>query len=132
MLNRVVLIGRCVAQPELRFTANGIARTTFTLAVERPFKSQDGQKQTDFILCAVWRNQAEAVANHLKKGKLAAVDGRLEIRAYEKDGEKRRVAEVVADNVRFLEWGEKKEEQKPDPPADEGIPLEISDDDLPF
>ena len=103
MLNRVVLIGRLTKDPELRYTPNGVAVTSFALAVDRNFKSAQGEKETDFINIVVWRQLAENCANFLAKGKLAAVDGRLQIRSYEgQDGQKRTMAEVVAENVRFL------------------------------
>ena len=98
MLNRTILIGRLTKAPELKHTANGTAVTTFTLAVDRFTKDE-----TDFIPIVVWRSQAESCAKYLDKGKLCAVDGRLQIRTYEaNDGKKRTIAEVVADNVRFL------------------------------
>lgn len=103
MLNRVVLIGRLTRDPELRFTQSGIAVCTFSLAVDRNFKSASGERETDFIDIVVWRQQGENCANYLSKGKLAAVDGQLRVRNYEtQDGQKRRAYEVVADNVRFL------------------------------
>lgn len=98
MLNRTILIGRLTKAPELKHTANGTPVTTYTLAVDRFTKDE-----TDFIPIVVWRSQAESCAKYLDKGKLCAVDGRLQIRTYEaNDGKKRTVAEVVADNVRFL------------------------------
>lgn len=103
MLNRVVLIGRLTRDPELRFTQSGIAVCSFTLAVDRSFKSANGERETDFIDIVVWRQQGENCANYLSKGKLAAVDGQLRVRTYEtQDGQKRKAVEVVADNVRFL------------------------------
>ena len=103
MLNRIVIIGRLTRDPELKTTTNSIAVATFTLAVDRTYKSASGERETDFIPVVVWRQQAEACAQYLAKGKLAAVDGRLQVRHYEdKDGNKRTIAEVVADNVRFL------------------------------
>ncbi len=103
MLNRIVLIGRLTKDPELRYTQSGIAVASFTLAVDRNFKNANGERETDFIDITVWRQQAENCANYLSKGKLAAVDGSLRIRSYEtSDGQKRKAAEVVADNVRFL------------------------------
>jgi single-strand DNA-binding protein len=102
MHNRIVLIGRLTADPTLRYTPNGVAVTTFTLAVDRPFKN-NGETETDFINIVVWRGLAENCANYLKKGKLSAADGRLQIRNYEKDGKKVYITEVVAENVRFLE-----------------------------
>jgi len=109
MLNRVVLIGRLTRDPEFRYTPSGVAVASFTLAVERPFVSQSGEREVDFIDIVVWRKLAETVANHLNKGRLVAVDGRLQVRSYEtQEGQKRRVAEVVADNVRFLDWQKEK------------------------
>ena len=106
MLNRIILIGRLTADPQLRYTTNGNAVTNFTLAVDKSFVGQDGERGVDFINIVVWRKLAEACANHLAKGRLAAVEGRLEIRSYEdQQGVRRKAAEVVADNVRFLEWG---------------------------
>lgn len=103
MLNRIVLIGRLTRDPELRSTSSGIPVATFTLAVDRGFKNSAGEKETDFIPIVVWRGQAETCATYLSKGKMAAVDGRLQIRSYEaQDGSKRTAAEVVAENVRFL------------------------------
>ena len=100
MLNRIILIGRLTRDPELKYTPQGTAVATFTLAVNRKFNKDE----TDFIDIVVWRGQAENVAQFLNKGRLAAVEGRLQIRSYEtQDGQKRRVAEVVADDVRFLE-----------------------------
>ncbi len=103
MLNRIVLIGRLTRDPELRFTPNGRAVCSFTLAVDRNFTSQDGTRETDFINIVVWGKQAENCGQYLAKGRMAAVDGRLQIRSFEgNDGQKRYVTEVVADNVRFL------------------------------
>jgi single-strand DNA-binding protein len=106
MLNRIILIGRLTADPQLRYTKNGNAVTNFTLAVNKSFVGQDGEPGADFIDVVVWRKLAEACANHLVKGRLAAVEGRLEIRSYEdQQGVRRKAAEVVADNVRFLDRG---------------------------
>ena len=105
MLNKVVLIGRLTRDPETNYTTSGIARTRFTLAVERNYSSQDGKRPVDYIDIIVWRQLAEHCAKYLRKGLMTAVVGRLEIRSFEgNDGQKRRVAEVVADEVRFLEW----------------------------
>ena len=108
MLNRIILIGRLTADPQLRYTTNGNAVTNFTLAVDKSFVGQDGERGVDFIDVVVWRKLAEVCANHLVKGRLAAVEGRLEIRSYEdQQGVRRKAAEVVADNVRFLDRGKK-------------------------
>jgi single-strand DNA-binding protein len=144
MLNRVVLIGRLTRDPELRYTPNGVAVTTFTLAVDRPFKS-NGETETDFINIVTWRGLAENVAQYLKLGKLAAADGRLQIRNYENnEGKKVYVTEVVADNVRFLESANSNSRgntgnsntgqsgSSDDPFKGDGKPIDISDDDLPF
>lgn len=105
MLNKCILIGRLTRDPESSYTQSGIARTKFTLAVERNFAGPDGKRQADFIDVVVWRQLAENCSKYLRKGLMTAVVGRLEIRSYEgNDGQKRKVAEVVADEVRFLEW----------------------------
>ncbi|AZR72509.1 single-stranded DNA-binding protein [Anoxybacter fermentans] len=105
MLNRVVLIGRLTRDPELRYTTNGTAVATFALAVERPFTNQNGERDVDFIDIVVWRKLAETCANHLGKGRLVAVEGRLQTRSYDdSNGIRRRAVEVVADSVRFLDW----------------------------
>jgi single-strand DNA-binding protein len=100
MLNRVILIGRLTRDPELKYTPNGTAVANFTLAINRKFN----REETDFIDIVVWRGLAENCANYLGKGRLAAVEGRLQIRTYEdREGQKRKVAEVIADDVRFLD-----------------------------
>jgi len=119
-MNKVVLIGRLTKDPELKFTANtGTATARFTLAVNRRFKKED-QPEADFIPVVVWGKQAESTANYMRKGKLLSVAGRIETRSYEaKDGGRRYVTEVVADEVSFLEWGKKNGE--PDmTPVDDG------------
>jgi len=103
-LNRVILIGRLTRDPELRLLPSGVPVATFTLAVDRPFANQQGEREADFIDVVVWRKQAESVSNHLSKGCLVAVEGRLQVRRYEtQEGQRRRVVEVVADAVRFLD-----------------------------
>lgn len=103
MLNRIVVIGRVTRDPELRHTPNGLPVATFSVACDRPVKSGE-EKQTDFLDIVVWRKLAETIGNHLRKGRLVVVQGRLQIRAYEaKDGSKRKVAEIVADDVQFLD-----------------------------
>ena len=129
MLNRVVLIGRLTRDPELRETSSGIAVANFALAVERDYKNQAGEKEVDFIDVQVWRKLAEVVANNLQKGRLVAVEGRLQVRSYEKDGQKRKVVEVVADRVQFLDWP--KEQQKNEF-AGIGKEVDWSEQDIPF
>lgn len=172
MMNRVVLVGRLTREPELKYTPNGIAVCTFTLAVNRSFTNQQGQREADFVNCVVWRRPAENVANFLKKGSLAGVDGRIQTRNYEgQDGRRVYVTEVLAESVQFLEpksassnyekrggdngmydSGQKKQDfpfeqqnqqqsnnnhsgytrTNEDPFANDGQPIDISDDDLPF
>ncbi|WP_316572294.1 single-stranded DNA-binding protein [Neobacillus sp. YIM B06451] len=104
MMNRVVLVGRLTKDPELRYTPSGVPMATFTLAVNRTFSNQQGEREADFINCVVWRKPAENVANYLKKGSLAGVDGRIQTRNYEgQDGKRVYVTEVVAESVQFLE-----------------------------
>ncbi|BAQ15226.1 putative single-strand binding protein [Clostridium botulinum] len=107
-MNKVVLIGRLTKDPELKFTpGNGTAVATFTLAVDRRF-SKDGQREADFIPIVVWGKQAESTANYMSKGKLMGVSGRIQTRSYEaKDGTRRYITEVIAEEVKFLEWGDK-------------------------
>lgn len=131
MLNRIVLIGRLTKDPELRYTPNGKAVASFTLAVDRPFRNQQGEREADFINIVVWGAQAESCANYLSKGKLAAADGRLQIRSFDgQDGQKRWVTEVVADNVRFL--SPKDNSGSTGIGASDISKNEISDDDIPF
>lgn len=102
MLNHIVLMGRLTRDPELRRTGSGIAVASFTLAVDRDFAAQGAEKETDFVDIVAWRNTAEFVSRYFTKGRMAVVTGRLQIRNWtDKDGNKRRSAEVVADNVYF-------------------------------
>ncbi|MFK7692296.1 single-stranded DNA-binding protein [Paenibacillus sp. HJGM_3] len=168
MLNRVILIGRLTRDPELRYTPAGVAVTQFTLAVDRPFTNQQSQqREADFINIVTWRQLAEQCANYLRKGRLTAVEGRIQVRNYDNnEGKRVYVTEVIADNVRFLESANsannQREEAPPfqdegggrnyggagssggsrnsggnartnsDPFSDDGKPIDISDDDLPF
>jgi len=169
MLNRVILIGRLTKDPELRYTPQGVAVAQFTLAVDRGFSSNREEREADFIPIVVWRQLAETCANYLRKGRLAAVEGRIQVRNYDNnEGRRVYVTEVIADNVRFLEsanreggGGQARDEfagsgsgnsgglggggnaarssgtrnsgsNNNDPFADDGRPIDISDDDLPF
>lgn len=162
MINRVVLVGRLTRDPDLRYTPNGVAVANFTLAVNRPFTNQQGDRDADFINCVAWRRQAENLANYMKKGSQIGVDGRLQSRSYEdQDGKMVYVTEVVADSVQFLEprgsgqdgrqdtsgfqqqgqFQQGQRQQTPQPAQrkqtsdvfkKEGEPIDISDDDLPF
>lgn len=135
MLNSVVLIGRLTRDPELTYTPNGTAVCKFTLAVTRKFN----KAETDFINIVVWRAAAEACATYLTKGSLAAVDGRLQIRPYRnQEGNQRKVAEVIADDVRFLDskarGGSAPARSDHDDWAGVGTEVDINDyvDDIPF
>ena len=102
MLNKIIIMGRLTRDPELRRTASSTAVACFTLAVDRDFKSQNGEKSTDFIDVVAWRHTAEFVAKYFTRGRMAVVEGRLQIRDWkDKDGNNRRSAEVVAENVYF-------------------------------
>ena len=107
MLNKVVLIGRLTRDPELRYTSSGIPVARFTLAVNRNYANQQGEREADFIPIVAWRGQAETSARYLNKGRLVAVAGRIQTGSYETpDGQRRYTTEVVADEVRFLDWGD--------------------------
>lgn len=102
MLNHITIMGRLTRDPEMRRTGSGIAVTSFTLAVDRDFKGNGGEKETDFIDCVAWRNTGEYVGKYFTKGRMAVVSGRLQIRGWtDKDGNKRRTAEVIAESVYF-------------------------------
>ena len=104
MLNRVVLVGRLTRDPDLRYTPNGVAVANFNIAVNRPFKNQQGEQEADFINCVTWRKQAENLANYMKKGSMIGVDGRVQTRSFEgQDGKMVYVTEVLAENIQFLE-----------------------------
>lgn len=104
MLNKIIIMGRLTRDPELRRTGSGTAVTSFSLACDRDFKSQSGEKETDFIEVVAWKNAAEFVSKYFSKGRMAVVDGRLQIRDWtDKAGNKRTTAEVVADNVYFAD-----------------------------
>ena len=111
MLNRIILMGRLTRDPELRRTQSGTAVTSFSLAVDRDFKSQSGEKETDFIDIVAWRSTAEFVSKYFTKGRMAVVEGRLQMRDWkDRDGNNRRSAEVMADNVYF---GDSKRDSAP-------------------
>lgn len=138
MLNRIILIGRLTRDPDLRYTPNGVATTAFTLAVDRTFTNQGGEREADFIPVVTWRQLAETCANYLRKGRLTAVEGRLQVRNYENnEGKRVYVTEVIADNVRFLESNREnqngtKQNNNSDPFNSDPSAYEKIDDDLPF
>lgn len=139
-LNVVVLVGNLTADPELRYTQNGTARTRFSVALNRRWKDREGnlKEETTFVPVVVWGQQAENCANYLRKGRAVAVNGRLSIRRYTTDeGEERRVTEVVAQNVQFLGGGPRQEQQQEQEPAEpeggESEPEPIgTDEEIPF
>ncbi|WP_031516826.1 single-stranded DNA-binding protein [Desulfofalx alkaliphila] len=103
MLNKVILIGRLTRDPEPRYTTSGVAVTKFNMAVDRPFANKQGEREVDFIDIVTWQKLAEACANHLVKGQLVAVEGRMQIQSYEdKQGIKRKAVDVIAETVKFL------------------------------
>ena len=136
MLNKIVLMGRLCKNPELRRTQSGTAVTSFALAVDRDFKGQNCEKETDFIDIVAWRNTAEFVCNHFTKGRMAVVEGRLQIRDWtDKDGKKRKAVEVLADHVYFGESKPKDEYAAPSYTAQGNGFQEIEDEEpgnLPF
>ena len=138
MLNKIIVIGRCAADPEKRMTASNIPVTSVTLAVDRDFKDKDGNKETDWIDVVAFRETANFLANYFSKGSMAVVSGRLQIRSWtDKDGNKRRTAEVVADNVYFGD-SKKTDTAAPSVPHEQQAPASdfamLDDDDaqLPF
>jgi single-strand DNA-binding protein len=130
MLNKVVMMGRLVKNPELRRTGSGVAVTSFTIAVDRDFaEKQSGQKETDFVDCVAWRQTGEFVDKYFSKGKMAVVVGRLQFRSWtDKDGNKRKNAEVVVENVYF---GDSKTENNNEP-VNNFAAIEETDFGLPF
>jgi single-strand DNA-binding protein len=161
-MNKVVLIGRLTRDPELRYTGNNTPVATFSLAVNRNFSNQQGEREADFINIVVWRKQAENVKNYLTQGSQVAIEGRIQTRTYDdQNGQRRYITEVVADNVEFVgsrnsssnsnnmnsaasnnagptpyDFGSAPEPKGTDvdsnPFADFGANIEISDDELPF
>lgn len=115
MLNKIFLMGRLTRDPELRRTQSGTAVASFALAVDRDYKDQDGQRETDFVDIVAWRSTAEFVSKYFSKGRMAVVEGRLQVRSWtDKDGARRRTTEVVADSVYF---GDPKRVSDSDTPA---------------
>ncbi|MBF8437716.1 single-stranded DNA-binding protein [Halanaerobiaceae bacterium Z-7014] len=146
MLNKIILIGRLVRDPELRYTGSGTPVCNFTLAVERNYTNRDGDRDVDFIPVVTWQKLAETCAQHLGKGRLVAVDGRLQIRKSEKENRTYINPEVVAQDVRFLDWPKDGNSQNqrgrsgassnqqfgPDSPPDSAEDMLDDDFDVPF
>lgn len=154
-MNKVFLIGRLTRDPEIRYTSSNVAVTTFSIAVNRTFANQNGEREADFINIVVWRKQAENCKNYLNQGSQVAIDGRIQTRNYEdQNGQKRYVTEVVADNVQFLDTKAAREQREAnsgnvydmpsqeempqtndipeDPFKDFGEEIKIEENDLPF
>jgi len=121
-MNKLVLIGRVVADPDLKYTQSGIAVAQFALAVQDDFKKQDGTRDTHFFDVVAWRGTAEFVTNHSGKGKRLAVAGRLKQERWEKDGQKRSKVVVSAENVMPIDWAD----------DNDGSSMDIADEDVPF
>lgn len=137
-MNSSTLVGRLTKDPDLRYTSNGTATASFTLAVNRPFKNAEGNQEADFIQCVVWRKQAETLANYTKKGSQIAVRGRIQTRSYDnQQGQKVYVTEVVVEEFTFLDSKKdsqtqsKPNKQAADPFEKVSQPIDIGDD-LPF
>ena len=149
-MNRAVIVGRLTRDPDLRYTSNGHAVANFTVAVNRPFKSENGEQEADFVNCVAWRKQAENLANYMRKGSRIGVDGRIQTRSYENDqGQKIFVTEILAEQITFLEsrsesQGNKMQQNQqtnqsqsnyssqPNPFEGDAEPVNIGDDNLPF
>lgn len=138
MINQVVLVGRLTKEVNLKYTPSNQAVATFSLAVNRNFKGQNGEREADFINCVIWRQQAENLANWAKKGALIGITGRIQTRNYEnQQGQRVYVTEVVADSFQLLESQKERGNQsqgnsRPDFGRNEADPFVIDDDSLPF
>ena len=141
MLNHITIMGRLTRDPEMRNTQSGVAVASFTLAVDRDFGGRDGgEKQTDFIDCTAWRHTAEFVSKYFSKGRMAVVSGRLQIDNYtDNDGNKRKSAKVVADNIYFGDSkkdgatsGQSNEAASFTPAPSDFVPVNVDDGELPF
>ncbi len=134
-MNKAILLGRLVNDPELRYTTTGTAVVSFTLAVDRRFQKQGEERQADFIKCIAWQKTAEFVANYFTKGQMMALSGSIQTRSWEdSEGVKRYATEVVADDVEFAESKKKSESATPKAPAQPKADFEETEDngDLPF
>lgn len=135
MMNRVILVGRITKDPELKYTQTSVAFVNFTLAVNRTYLDQSGERQADFVNCIAWRKQAENLARYMNKGALLGVEGRIQTRTYEVNNETRFITEVVCDSVTFLETKSEGESKVSDPKPEEDVYAGLdfpAEDDLPF
>ncbi|MFZ7175794.1 single-stranded DNA-binding protein [Streptococcus hyovaginalis] len=141
MINNVTLVGRLTKDVELRYTPSNVAVGTFTLAVNRAFKNDNGEREADFINCVIWRKGAETLANYAKKGSQIGITGRIQTRNYEnQQGQRVYVTEVIAENFALLDSRNSNQQQSQQTPNfsrnnetfSNSNPMDISDDDLPF
>lgn len=133
MINNVVLVGRLTKKPELKFTTNGTKYTQFSVAVQKKFKSQNGEYESDFISCLMWSTAAENFTKFTKKSSLVGIEGRIQTRSYDKDGKRVYITEVVAENFSLLESKKVTESRSNATQPIEESPFNgVSDDDLPF
>ena len=143
MINRTVLVGRLTKDPELKYTPSGVPMARFTLAVNRPFSNQQGEKEADFINCVAWRKQAENLSNFMKKGNMVGIEGRIQTGSFEgQDGKRVFTTDVIADSIQFLEargggsgspnTQGQQNQMGEDPFANSKGPIEVNSDDLPF
>lgn len=133
MINNVVLVGRLTKKPELKFTTTGTKYTQFSVAVQKKFKNQNGEYESDFINCLMWYTAAENFIKFTNKGSLVGIEGRIQTRSYEKDGSKKYITEVVAENFSLLESKKVTESRNNAVQPIEESPFNgVSDDDLPF
>lgn len=137
MINTVALTGRLTRNPEIKYTQSGTAVASFSLAVQRRFTNQQGEREADFINCVMWRKSAENFANFTHKGSLVGIEGRIQTRSYEnQEGQRVWITEVVAENFSLLEsrsqQTETQQQAQSDPFAGQSQSVDISDDDLPF
>lgn len=129
MINRAILVGRLTRDPEMRYTSDGTATASFSLAVNRQFKNKQGEREADFINCVIWRKAAEIFCNYTHKGSQVAIDGRIQTRNYENNqGNRVYVTEVVVENFSFLDTNNGNSQQ----PHQSQDSIDIDDDDLPF
>lgn len=123
-MNKAILIGRITKEPEIKYTQSGVGVVSFTLAVDRDVKDDNGNYITDFINCVAWRNQAEFIANWIKKGYLIAISGSIQVRSWQtSNGENRSTTEVIVDSVKNLTPKENKPEANEQPPIDDDLPF---------
>jgi single-strand DNA-binding protein len=136
VLNRVQLIGRLTRDPELRYISSGLPIAQFTVAVERDFRNAAGERETDFVNCVAWRKLAEQIGQYCTRGRLVAVEGRLQTRSYEaSDGSRRRIVEVVGDRVWFLDRppsgeGSRPEDSRPPDPGPDVLVEDLGTEDV--